>query len=442
MSKKYQRLKRQISNDNGITWNDMGNVYKVGNEMGGAGCTPRIYRTVQADPSIFECDGGNKYYVNEVQYSDNNGLTWITEYQTRGKIMEELSEDCGVAYRWVDVDGEWICEESNTTLSFEFTGNSLTYKINGLSFTATTSPYTVDVYADLGIEEIVNLASMFEYQPLTNIIQFPDTSNVTSMSRMFQGCTGLTSLDLSNFNTSNVTSMSWMFAFCNNLTSLDLSSFDTSNLPGAAWMFQGCGGLTSLDLSGWDTSNFTSMYGMFAGCGSLTSLDLSHFDTSNVTNMEKMFQNCSGLRILDLSSWSCANISNVESMFYMSSSLQQIILPNDFGANGLLQNLYLTFYGCSSLISMDLSMVSVTNFYGTNKFPMDNTFYKCGSLVSVNLDNWQCTYNNGGIFNDTFDYCNSLTTIYARNVNQELLNNLENTIDGDNEPGNVTIITS
>ena len=31
-------------------------------------------------------------------------------------------------------------------------------------------------------------------------------------------------------------------------------------------MFDGCSGLTSLDLSGWNMSNVTSMYGMFDGC--------------------------------------------------------------------------------------------------------------------------------------------------------------------------------
>jgi surface protein len=38
---------------------------------------------------------------------------------------------------------------------------------------------------------------------------------------MFQGCSSLTSLDLSNFDTSNVTAMASMFATCTNLTSLN-----------------------------------------------------------------------------------------------------------------------------------------------------------------------------------------------------------------------------
>ena len=41
-----------------------------------------------------------------------------------------------------------------------------------------------------------------------------NTSNVTDMHSMFCDCSGLTSLDLSNFVTSNVTSMDDMFNGC------------------------------------------------------------------------------------------------------------------------------------------------------------------------------------------------------------------------------------
>jgi surface protein len=47
---------------------------------------------------------------------------------------------------------------------------------------------------------------------------------------MFNQCSSLTSLDLSNFNTSNVNNMSGMFSQCSSLTSLDLSNFNTSNV--------------------------------------------------------------------------------------------------------------------------------------------------------------------------------------------------------------------
>ena len=45
------------------------------------------------------------------------------------------------------------------------------------------------------------------------------------MQQMFNECSELESLDLSNFDTSNVTDMSWMFDQCNKLKYLNLSNF-------------------------------------------------------------------------------------------------------------------------------------------------------------------------------------------------------------------------
>ena len=125
-------------------------------------------------------------------------------------------------------------------------------------------------------------------------------------------------------NTSKVTNMTSMFDGCRSLTSLDLSSFDTSNVTDMRYMFYGCSGLTSLDLSGWNISNVYLMNGMFQNCSKLTSLNLSSFDTSKVTNMSIMFFGCGGLTSLDLSGWVINDATSVMDMFYDCDSLTTI----------------------------------------------------------------------------------------------------------------------
>ena len=98
--------------------------------------------------------------------------------------------------------------------------------------------------------------------------------NITDIKCIFQYCTSLTSLDLSNFNTSNVTDMRSMFSDCIGLTSLDVSNFDTSNVTDMSYMFSYCGRLTSLDLSGWDISKVTSMNSMFISCKVLNEIKM------------------------------------------------------------------------------------------------------------------------------------------------------------------------
>ena len=81
----------------------------------------------------------------------------------------------------------------------------------------------------------------------------------------------------------------------NQIEDIILDEYDTSNVTDMSCMFDGCSSLESLDLSGFDTSNVTDMFNMFYGCSSLESLDLSDFDTSNVTDMSKMFYGCSSI---------------------------------------------------------------------------------------------------------------------------------------------------
>ena len=151
-------------------------------------------------------------------------------------------------------------------------------------------------------------AWFYHCKALTKIegLEYLNTAEVKDMSRMFWGCSALTSLDLKNFNTQNVTDMSVMFSGCSGLPSLDLSHFNTQNVKGMSGMFSDCSGLTSLDLSHFNTQNVTDMSGMFEDCSSLPSLDLSHFDTQNVFDMTLMFSRCSALTtIYSNTDWHC-----------------------------------------------------------------------------------------------------------------------------------------
>jgi surface protein len=87
-------------------------------------------------------------------------------------------------------------------------------------------------------------------------------------------------------------------------------------------MFDGCSGLTSLNLSNFDTANVIDMSSMFSNCSSLTSLDLSNFDTANVTNMSYMFSSMAGNnnKTIDISNFNMSSVTDSSYMF--SSSLK------------------------------------------------------------------------------------------------------------------------
>ena len=153
--------------------------------------------------------------------------------------------------------------------------------------------------------------NIIPYSTIEASFKSSNTSNVTRMSNMFDGCSGLTSLYVSNFNTSKVTDMDYMFSSCSSLTSLDVSNFDTSNVTDMDYMFNGCSGLTSLDLRNFNTSNVIYMNSMFELCTSLTSLDLSGWNMNNVTSMDGMFEWCSKLKTITMKGCSEATIQKI-----------------------------------------------------------------------------------------------------------------------------------
>lgn len=213
-------------------------------------------------------------------------------------------------------------------------------------------------------------------------LEYLHTDAVEYMDYMFNGCSKLTSLDVSHFNTSNVTDMSGMFSGCYNLPSLDLRNFDTSKVTDMSEMFYGCSKITSLDLRNFDTSQVIDMNSMFLACSELTSLNVSSFNTSKVTDMSDMFESCEKLPSLDIRNFDTSNVKTIYKMFAY----------------------------CYALPTIDLS-----HFNTSNVESMGYLFYKCYSLKELDLSNFDTSKTNPDDYGLTsmFEYCKSLETIYV-----------------------------
>ena len=115
-----------------------------------------------------------------------------------------------------------------------------------------------------------------------------------------------------------------MFRYLRSLRTIDLGNFKVNETTkNMNYMFNGCSSLTSLDVTNWNTSNVTDMRGVFGGCSSLTSLNVSNWDTANVTDMSHMFDSCSTLTSLNISNWSFNNNVDIDIMFNNCASVSQ-----------------------------------------------------------------------------------------------------------------------
>ena len=333
-------------------------------------------------------DGGVEAYV--AQSADKTTLTFYYDDQRATRTgttwgIEETKKERGYTFpAWA---GTWKVADSVTT--------HVVFDGSFRDFRPTTTTWWFLNYRALkqieGLEylntlEVKDMSGMFDgCSGLTSLdVSHFNTQNVIGMYGMFLDCSGLTSLDLSHFNTQNVTDMGGMFWGCSGLTSLDLSHFNTQNVIYMYGMFRDCSGLTSLDVKNFNTQNVTSMGGMFGGCSGLTSLDLSHFNTQNVTDMWAMFSGCSGLTSLDVKNFNTQNVTSMGGMFGGCSGLTSLDLSHFNTQN--VTTMMSMFSGCSGLTSLDLS------HFNTQKVTdVSRMFSDCSALATISSNTaWQC----------------------------------------------------
>ena len=261
------------------------------------------------------------------------------------------------------------------------------------------SLYEISIGSENGsVEANTNGSGMFAYLDNVSTLDLSglDTSNMTSMSRMFYNSKSLTNIDLSGFDTSKVVDMKFMFGGCNNLKNLDLSNFNTSSVKTMFYMFSDCNSITTLDLSNFDTSNVTNMNAMFHGCYSLTSIDLSSFNTSKVTDMESMFFSCRLLENLDLSNFSTSKVTNMRNMFMYCYKLLILNLSNFDTSN--VTGMNNMFYECKSLKELDLSSFNTNKVTNTNG--MFRTAVNLSMIYVSDLWNMSNVTNSENMFRD------------------------------------------
>ncbi len=193
---------------------------------------------------------------------------------------------------------------------------------------------------------------------------------------MFNGCSQLLNLDLTNFNTSEVTDMSYMFQGCGNsssLMTLDLSSFDTAKVTTMQQMFQSSN-IANIDLMSFSSDNLRSMRNMFASskatsiqfspsftaekvydmtsaflsCSKLTSLDLSYFKPQSLTLMQNTF-NGTALTELDLSGFHTQKVSTMQAIFSGSKSLKTIYVGDGWILSTKVTDINM-FLNCNALV--------------------------------------------------------------------------------------------
>ena len=270
------------------------------------------------------------------------------------------------------------------------------------------------------------------FKNLTQIegIENLNTENVTSMSSMFDSCSGLISLDVTNFNTANVTDMSYMFYCCYKLKEIYVSDkFVTDDVISSVYMFMGCNSLSG-DID-WTSDKATDKtYAKTAGGyfrdkaydnrpwvkyadGTLTflygykkTLGENEYELNSGTHLPAWYGKSGNVtKALFDASFANARPTSCYSWFCDFGNLKQIEGIENLNTTNVTEMASM-FYGCSQLTSLD-----VTHFNTENVVHMENMFINCSSLASLDVTNFN-TENVVWIMK-IFKGCSALTTIYV-----------------------------
>ena len=272
--------------------------------------------------------------------------------------------------------------------------------------------------------EMTNLTSI---QGIKNL----NTSQVTVMSSMFNGCSSLTSLDVSGFNTAKVTSISRMFYYCTDIRILDLSSFtfkngveadlflgDTSlealyipasanNLPEGAFEDVGTGqpvllyypdGFTPQD-SG--TPDENGVFGWKAGYFKMTYTEAYAVLSTNGSTLTFYYDNQKASR-----SGTVYNLNTeTDPEWYSNRSSVTTVVFDDSFVGACPTSCYHWFYGMSNLTSI----TGIGNLKTDMVTDMRDMFGECSSLKSLDLSGFNTA--NVTDMSYMFYYCSKLTSL-------------------------------
>lgn len=284
MADKKKKLKRQVSNDGGRTWQDMIPYEYMAGELiqrDSPDCNNVEWRTVSgyiceentteitqwvADTG-YVCVGFDKYNKEKEQVSYNSGISWADTGNTRAgsTLIEANSTDCG------------YIPAIKATLTYQ---NGDTYNIleNGSSMLTDS-----EVRRDIS-----DTSDVHHYTKITSAVVY-DT--VDALGGSFEQCTNLASITLPS---TPLEIYGNTFIYCESLGNITLGNNITLD-DGGSNIFGHCTSLTNITIP----SNIKKLpYGFLSFCENLKTVTIEATDFDMFS--DNVFFNCSSLESITL----------------------------------------------------------------------------------------------------------------------------------------------
>ena len=303
------------------------------------------------------------------------------------------------------MDSIFAGDKSLTSVAFsDVDARSLT-RMRGV-FSNADSLKLVD-FSGADLSNVTDMSGMFAGSGFESIPEIK-TDKVkigqnVDMSRMFQGCSKLTEVDLSGRSFPAAAKLDGIFSGCSSLVSVNFSSVDISNATNLGYPFDRCSNLKNVNFSGIKAGKVIDFDNRaFYGARALETVDLSNADFRSLSSMQYMFNGDSQLKTVNLSGMKLGK-TNMNNMFggssvrFVDMSGMDARMVTDMGLMFItcknlasvkftdmkirdLKDVSAMFNGCSNLSALDLS-----SWEGEDISDFSSMFYHCSSLKSVDL---------------------------------------------------------
>lgn len=338
-------------------------------------------------------------------------------YKKDDSVNENADRTCIYDLKTATTFSEYVADyvATNSTLTFKkITSDNL----EGLDLSRMAVVYNIDMVQNVctnysSIKNIVFDESFKTYAPTSlrgffggcetletiSGLEYLNTANVEFMDHMFEGCSALTSLDLTNFNTAKVTYMNNMFEGCSALTTIYVSNkFVTDNVSNGSDMFTGCKSLKDYSDSKTDHK--------YANCGTdgyfTPGCAYAEFDNATLTFR---YRGVKPAGAYDL------NVeSNEPGWLTQSANIKKVVFDASF-ANARPTSCCWWFGNCFYLTEIE----GVENLNTQNVTDMRNMFTCCYELTSLDVSNFNT--QNVEDMTDMFLGCEKLSLLDLSNFN-------------------------
>ena len=378
---KVYKYKKQISLDNGVTWQDVTpaeyvpsgdpiGYYDTYNE-----CMAQ-YRTIQSGTT---CVGVDKHNQDVYEVSYDNGVTWEVVSTSAGTLIEADSPDCGYvpptpcecsAFTF-DATSHTITDTAQS-VTFNYSGctkpdlsSASTYNwmlIANHEYNAeTTVGYiTANVSANTNSARTGILYTSLSGSTCQNLVISQQAPTPTPTSAKFVLTLNDSSTVSAECDSTSAISRSEISAYSASVTSAVIGDCTTSI---GNWVFEDCISLTSCTIG----SSVTSIgYHAFYYCSSLTSCTIG----SSVNTIDAYaFYECSSLTSVTIPD----SVTSIGYGAFWACGLTSIDIPNSVKTIG-----DKAFTWCSRLTSVDIPS-GVTSIG-------DYAFEQCYNLTSVTVN--------------------------------------------------------